>query len=539
MLGLLSNAHAVPPVINYAGQVTVNGEGFDGNGLFKFALVNSDENATYWSNDGTSVNGYEPQASISVAVNGGLYAVLLGNTAQQGMGAIDPAIFAQHNDAKLRVWFSDGVNGFQQLSPDRPFASVPYAFSAGTAQTAGSATIASGSIDRSMLSGDIRSDLNRTISYQDLSSQIKTDINATIGLDRLSSEVILKLEQNATITNGSITGSKMADGVVTASKIASNAITTNELSEQILKYLKPEITSQPQAQTVYVDTNASYSVTTEGKYLTYQWKKGGADLTGETNASLNITDANATLHDGNYSVVVSNDFGSVESNKVEVSVFYFQPLAFQGLKLWLDASELSSTESLWLDKSGNGNNGNKTGATNVLTNAQNGLSVMYYNANGQRHTFNMINDIRTVFWVISQDASANGSGYRHLLADTNEHPDFHNHGNGKFWSTQYTQSMVGNCTIRMNGTIIDGYTTNYPNSLSIISVKTTANAGSDAFGYDRSNMNNQWIGKLGELLIYNSVLSDKQIQQIEGYLAHKWGLIANLPSNHPYKPASP
>ena len=44
------------------------------------------------------------------------------------MGAIDPAVFAQHTDAKLRVWFSDGVNGFQQLSPDRPFASVPYAF---------------------------------------------------------------------------------------------------------------------------------------------------------------------------------------------------------------------------------------------------------------------------------------------------------------------------------------------------------------------------------------------------------------------------
>ena len=24
-------------------------------------------------------------------------------------------------------------------------------------------------------------------------------------------------------------------------------------------------------------------------------------------------------------------------------------------------------------------------------------------------------------------------------------------------------------------------------------------------------------------------------QRIEGYLAHKWGLTANLPSNHPYK----
>ena len=125
LLGVVFSLQAVPPVLNYAGQVAVNGEAFDGNGLFKFALVNADGTTTYWSNDGTSVNGSEPQASVAVSVNGGLYAVLLGNTAQQGMGAIDPAVFAQHTDAKLRVWFSEGVNGFQQLSPDRPFSSVP------------------------------------------------------------------------------------------------------------------------------------------------------------------------------------------------------------------------------------------------------------------------------------------------------------------------------------------------------------------------------------------------------------------------------
>ena len=135
---------AVPAVLNYAGQVAVNGQPFDGQGLFKFALVNADGNTTYWSNDGTSVNGSEPAAHVGIPVNGGLYSLLLGNTAMAGMGAIDPQVFAQHTDAKLRVWFSDGVNGFQQLSPDRPFASVPYAFSAGTAQ---SATIADGSIN--------------------------------------------------------------------------------------------------------------------------------------------------------------------------------------------------------------------------------------------------------------------------------------------------------------------------------------------------------------------------------------------------------
>ena len=679
--------HAVPPVLNYAGQVAVNGEAFDGNGLFKFALVNTDGTTTYWSNDGTSVDGSEPQVSVSVSVNGGLYAVLLGNTAQQGMGAIDPALFAQHTDAKLRVWFSDGVNGFQQLSPDRPFASVPYAFSAGTAQTAGSAPIANGAVNLDMLSQDVKTQINAPISRSRLSQEVVADINATIGMNRLSTEVTEKLNQEKTTTNynapsvgsllavpygsdgpagyslyqrgepnelvweekasvsvargaydsvvelnekiyfaggrnwttntnydliemydpstnewetlnsmpfarggsstakmdgklytiggiglesvdiydpsttnwtngvplstsvknstavsvngkiylvaglnssnqyldqvlcfdpissnwtnksslqQSVQGTKLAwfenriwaiggqeslghtwrnqsydintdtwtteadltqargwavawvangkiyvgggsdnydnylssietydpstkkwsnagslpenkyaadsvvlnntvyviggatapgvysnkvfaadlnasvkgvydlyrkdgdapvgipvvqseyaDGSVTGSKMADGAITTDKLNEQILKYLKPEITSHPQAKIVYSYSNVSYSVTAEGKYLSYQWKKDGVDLAGETNATLNITDANATLHDGNYSVVVINDFGSVESDLTEVMV---KDAILNGLVGWWKFDETSGTVAY--DSSGNGNDGN-------------------------------------------------------------------------------------------------------------------------------------------------------------------------------------
>ena len=150
--------------------------------------------------------------------------------------------------------------------------------------------------------------------------------------------------------------SEYADGSVTGSKMADGAITTDKLNEQILKYLKPEITSQPLAQTVYGDSNISFSVIAEGKYLTYQWKKDGSDLTGENNSTMTITDANATLHDGNYSVVVSNDFGSVETGMVEVLVSSWSPLLVPGLELWLDAKDFStfdlSSSSIiqWSDK---------------------------------------------------------------------------------------------------------------------------------------------------------------------------------------------
>jgi formylglycine-generating enzyme required for sulfatase activity len=265
--GVAISLQAVPPVLNYAGQVTVNGEAFDGNGLFKFALVNADGKTTYWSNDGTSVDGSEPQAAVSVTVNGGLYAVLLGNTAQQGMGPIDPTVFVQHSDAKLRVWFSDGVNGFQQLSPDRPFASVPYAFSAGTAQ---SATIADGSINKSMLGQDVIADLNRTVTPQ---------------------------------------------------MIQSSSITTAQLNEQILKYLKPEITHTPQAPGLVFDGQTVTLLSqAEGKYLSYQWYKNGQPIAGATGDRYVIEDVNGTLHDGNYSLVVSNDFGTVTTQSTQLVV---------------------------------------------------------------------------------------------------------------------------------------------------------------------------------------------------------------------------
>jgi hypothetical protein len=132
-------------------------------------------------------------------------------------------------------------------------------------------------------------------------------------------------------------------------------VTTAHLSEQILKYLKPEITTQPQAQNVYSDTNVSFSVTAEGKYLTYQWKKDGSNVTGETSSTLSITDANATQHDGNYSVVVSNDFGGVESNAVLLDV---NTTLLNGLIGWWKFDETSG--NIAYDSSGNGNDGNLT-----------------------------------------------------------------------------------------------------------------------------------------------------------------------------------
>jgi hypothetical protein len=144
--------------------------------------------------------------------------------------------------------------------------------------------------------------------------------------------------------------------------VADGSITTNQLSEQILKYLKPEITLQPTAGTIFADTNGTISVSAEGKYLTYQWKKNGVNLAGETNSTLTITDANATQHDGNYSVVVSNDFGSVESEVVEIQIY---DALMNGLVGWWKFDEGSGLVAY--DSTGNGNDGNLTNGPTWVT----------------------------------------------------------------------------------------------------------------------------------------------------------------------------
>lgn len=49
----------------------------------------------------------------------------------------------------------------------------------------------------------------------------------------------------------------------------------------------------------------------------------------------------------------------------------------------------------------------------------------------------------------------------------------------------------------------------------------------------------KWDGLIAELLIFQPALTSTEREKVEGYLAHKYGLTANLPSAHPYKSASP
>ena len=123
---LTSALHAqVPQLVNYQGRVAVDAVNFEGAGLFRFALVNEDGTITFWSNDGTSAAGSEPTDAVSLAVAKGLYSVLLGDLALVNMTAIPASVFT-NPDVRLRVWFDDGLNGSQLLTPDQRLAPATY-----------------------------------------------------------------------------------------------------------------------------------------------------------------------------------------------------------------------------------------------------------------------------------------------------------------------------------------------------------------------------------------------------------------------------
>jgi hypothetical protein len=69
--------------------------------------------------------------------------------------------------------------------------------------------------------------------------------------------------------------------------------------------------------------------------------------------------------------------------------------------------------------------------------------------------------------------------------------------------------------------------------------------GNIGFRIPLASINEQRLGGVSgrfdhqEILMFPSVLSDSDRQIIEGYLAHKWNLVASLPNNHPYKSLAP
>jgi outer membrane protein assembly factor BamB len=113
------------------------------------------------------------------------------------------------------------------------------------------------------------------------------------------------------------------------SMVVSNALGTATSRPAILSVVgPPQIVSQPQNQSVTIGLTTSFFVSAAGtEPLYYQWFFNGAPILDATNYLCNINNSSLS-NAGNYSVVVSNAYGSVTSQVAALAV------CAPGTKMW-------------------------------------------------------------------------------------------------------------------------------------------------------------------------------------------------------------
>lgn len=109
--------------------------------------------------------------------------------------------------------------------------------------------------------------------------------------------------------------------------VASNsadAVSSDTAVLQVNPVGMPAIVVQPESETVFIASPATFSVGAMGQDLTYQWYRDGAPIAGETQSSYSIA---LTLPEsaGSYHVIVSNPVASVSS--VDATLTVTSPVA--------------------------------------------------------------------------------------------------------------------------------------------------------------------------------------------------------------------
>ena len=242
---------------------------------------------------------------------------------------------------------------------------------------------------------------------------------------------------------------------------------------------------------------------------------------------------------------------------------YFNPTSISNCALWLDAADTStasmtlsgSNVSTWKDKSGTGNNASaNTGTVTTNSTQINGLNTIRFNTNSYLNipSFTMAANISAFAVLRGVVAQGSGNGGYFFLGNGAQpsffvytlQPQYGNiSGPYSAWvaSTGETNWYMPSNDFFLNnpGFIYTDNSTSYlngsqltfnPNRASVpnsVSAGTysilVGGRGTDTLGFD-----------FAECIFYNTTLTAARRQQIEGYLAWKWGLVSSLPASHPY-----
>jgi protein-disulfide isomerase len=106
--------------LRYEGRIKVAGKPFSGTGSFFFSLQNSQDEIIWTSGEfpfrGSTNN---PANALKLVVTSGAYEVRLGDTTL-GMPALSRQVLGNAKAPRLKVWFNDGVHGWQPAGAEVP-----------------------------------------------------------------------------------------------------------------------------------------------------------------------------------------------------------------------------------------------------------------------------------------------------------------------------------------------------------------------------------------------------------------------------------
>jgi len=214
-----------------------------------------------------------------------------------------------------------------------------------------------------------------------------------------------------------------------------------------------------------------------------------------------------------------------------VSIFGFaqgSPEDISGLEMWLDAGigttlDGSNKVTDWEDLSGNGHSATQGAGTLRplwVDDVLNGHPVVRMDGANDFMAFSEVNNARTIFWVIKEEATASAN-FRCLLGHS-EVFDFLRGPENNIWHPDFTSTAIQEGITRSNYSEIDGTVTIMPDGFALVSVQATGNTRANQLTVDRALFARVWHGDIAEIIIYNEPLSQQDFDWVENFLADKY-----------------
>lgn len=235
------------------------------------------------------------------------------------------------------------------------------------------------------------------------------------------------------------------------------------------------------------------------------------------------------------------------------SISTFNPTTISGLFLWLDANTnvltTGSNVYQWNDRSSSGYNFVQSTSSNQPLTGTTYNSLQLLNFTSAKFMQNTTMTFPAPPYTIFSVGYTTVGGYGRLIAGVPDAYLFFGSGSGVTqyatfvgsgggWNDVSTDvpgtSVSSMCLMEMTNSGTSSGLIPYVNGTALTAKNGTANTCTGLYLGTSGGGGQPWSGYVGEILMYNSVLTGNQRQSIEGYLAWKWGLQASLPTSHPY-----